>query len=327
MIRSVATILLLTLFALAGVGLGSVIAAEMRPPPAVLVYADRQEQVPPDGAEHMLSAEAELQLAHAQLDLTSNARFALVRHHNSPINGWQATVALFEGQLNGRVQPRSAAYRLTLQARGGLVEIGEASTFLAYGLPSGDLLFGIVEGRARLLPNGAEAQTIEARQGARINADGSLTRLDWAVMRATAYRLDGAPLALPLELTDSRGVTFVFKTGQQIGVPAETYRVAVKALVPYVVDGLRLTADEPIVLAFTFGEVVFRSAAQGVTSVITNEITWRLAGDEIARRIPFGDPLIVAPGRWSFFVQYANNPEQQLEATVIAGRRTELTVR
>jgi hypothetical protein len=327
MIRPVATILLLTLFALAGVGLGSVIAAEMQPPAAALVYADRQERVTPDRAEHTLSEAATLRLAHAQLDLKGGVRFALERHHNSPINGWQATLALFEGQLNGQVQPKNAAYRFTLLAAGGRIEIGEASTFVAYGLPSGDLLFGVIEGRARALPNSAQAQTLEARQGVRLGADGNLTRSGWAVVRATAYRADGAPLALPLELTSAQGMTFTFQTGQVIGVPAETYRVAVQALVPYVVDGLRLTADQPVTLAFTFGEVVFRSAVQGVTSVITNEITWRLAGDEIARRIPFGDPLIVAPGKWSFFVQYANNPEQRLEATVIAGRRTELTVR
>jgi hypothetical protein len=327
MIRPVATILLLTLFALAGVGLGSVIAAEMQPPAAVLAYADRQERMMPDGAEHTLSEAAALRLAHAQLDLKRGARFALERHHNSPINGWQATVTLFEGQLNGLVQPKSAAYRFTLQAAGGRIEIEETSAFLAYGLPNGDLLFGITEGRARLLPKSADVQMLDERQGVRLSADGSLTRLDWAVVRATAYRADGAPLALPLTLTSSQGITFTFQTGQVIGVPAETYRVAVQTLVPYVVDNLRLTADQPIALAFTFGEVVFRSAAQGVTSVITNEIAWRLAGNESAWRIPFGEPLIAAPGKWSFFVQHANNPEQRLEATVIAGRRTELTVR
>jgi len=327
MIRPVATILLLTLFALAGVGLGSVIAAEMQPPAAVLAYADRQERMMPDGAEHTLSEAAALRLAHAQLDLKRGARFALERHHNSPINGWQATVTLFEGQLNGLVQPKSAAYRFTLQAAGGRIEIEETSAFLAYGLPNGDLLFGITEGRARSLPNGADVQTLEARQGVRLSADGSLTRLDWAVVRATAYRADGAPMELPLELTSAQGIVFTFQTGQVIGVPADTYRVAVQTLVPYVVDNLRLTADQPIALAFTFGEVVFRSAVQGVTSVITNEIAWRLAGNESAWRIPFGEPLIAAPGKWSFFVQHANNPEQRLEATVIAGRRTELTVR
>jgi hypothetical protein len=327
MIRPVATILLLTLFALAGVGLGSVIAAEMQPPAAVLAYADRQERVMPDGAERTLSEAAALRLAHAQLDLKRGARFALERHHNSPINGWQATVTLFEGQLNGLVQPKSAAYRFTLQAAGGRVEISEASAFLAYGLPNGDLLFGITEGRARLLPKSADVQMLDERQGVRLSADGSLTRLDWAVVRATAYRADGAPMELPLTLTSAQGIVFTFQTGQVIGVPADTYRVAVQTLVPYVVDNLRLTADQPIALAFTFGEVVFRSAVQGVTSVITNEIAWRLAGNESAWRIPFGEPLIAAPGKWSFFVQHANNPEQRLEATVIAGRRTELTVR
>ncbi|MBO9308542.1 MAG: hypothetical protein J7551_02030 [Chloroflexi bacterium] len=327
MSHSVAPISLLTLFALAGVGLGSVIAAEMQPPAAVLAYADRQERVMPDGAERTLSTAAELRLVHAQLDLMSGARFALKRHHNSLLNGWQVAVALFEGQLNGLVQPKSAAYRFTLKAAGGSVEIGEASAFLAYGLPNGDLLFGITEGRARLLPSGADVQTLDERQGLRLSADGSLTRLDWAVVRAAAYRADGAPLALPLTLTSSQGITFTFQTGQVIGVPAGTYRVAAQALVPYVVDGLRLTADQPIGLAFTFGEVVFRSAAQGVTSAIANEIALRLAGSETAWRIPLGEPLIVAPGKWSFLVQYANNPEQRLEATVIAGKRTELTVR
>ncbi|MFQ3535027.1 MAG: hypothetical protein SNJ58_04035 [Aggregatilineales bacterium] len=327
MIRRVALVLILTLFGLAGIGLGSIVAAEMHPPSALLAYPDRQERLLPDGISVTLESAAELRVAHAQLNLSRGARFALSRHHVSPINGWQTTVELFEGQLNGRLQPKRATYRLTLKAQGGSVELTDESAFVAYSLPNGDLLFGVIEGRARLLSKHAEVQTLSERQGARLAADGQPTRMDWAVMRATAYRMDGAPLALPLELTDSQGITFTFKTGQLIGVPAETYRMVVQTLIPYAVEGLRLTAEQPTALAFTFGEIVFRDIGQGVTTTLSNEITLRLAGSESAWKVPLSEPLIAAPGRWSLFVQYANEPERRLEANILVGRRTELTIR
>lgn len=327
MIRPVVSVLILVVVTLTGVGLGSLISAEHQPPAAMLFYPDRQERVPPDGTLLTLSAPATLRLAHADLKLSGSARFALKRHHASLINGWQVALELLEGQVKGRVQPKSVAYRLTLQGRGGGIEITGASEFVAYGLPNGDLLFGVLEGSARLLPNSAEIQLLAERQGVRLTADGRATRSDWAVMRAAAYRLDNAPLALPLHLTDSQGVTFTFSTGEVIGVPPETYRVTVQTLIPYNVEGLRLTADQPSALAFTFGEVVFRNARQGVTATLDNQIALRVAENENIWRVAFDDPLIAAPGRWSFIVQQGNSPEQRIEATVLAGRRTELAVR
>ncbi|PJF36935.1 MAG: hypothetical protein CUN49_02910 [Candidatus Thermofonsia Clade 1 bacterium] len=327
MIRRVALVLLLTLCGLAGILLGGVIAAEAQPPAASLTYPDNQQvRILPDGAPHTAQSAARLRLAYADLEISNGARFALKRHHAWPINGWQIALELLEGQANGRAQPQGP-YRLALLNSGGSIEILSDSTFVAYAIPNGDLLFGVIEGSARLLPNGAEAQILGAGQGVRLAADGRATRSEWAVLRATAYRLDGAPLALPLQLTDSQGLTFNFNTGQVIGVPAETYQLKVQALIPYIAEELRLTAEQPVALAFTFGEVVFRHLSQGVTTTISNEITLRLAGDESAWKIPLGEPLIAAPGRWAFFVQYANNPEQRLEATILTGRRTELTVR
>lgn len=176
-------------------------------------------------------------------------------------------------------------------------------------MPDGDLLFGVLEGSARVLPNRLEVLTLAEREGVRLAADGSPTRSDWAVMRATAYRMDGAPLALPLELTDSQGITFAFKTGQVIGVPVETYRLVAQALLPYKIEGLRLRADQPIPLGFTFGEMILRDAPQGVTTTISSEVTLRLAESENAWRVSLDEPLIAAPGRWSLFVQYPNNPD------------------
>ncbi len=327
MIRRVALVLSLTLFGLVGIGLGSVLAAEMQPPPAMLVFPDRQERWLPDGAPRLLETAAALRLAYAQLDLNAGARLSLSRHHVSPINGWQVAVELFEGQLNGRLEPKRSPYRFTLKAKGGSIELSDRSAFVAYSLPDGDLLFGVLEGSARVLPNRLEVLTLAEREGVRLAADGSPTRSDWAVMRATAYRMDGAPLALPLELTDSQGITFAFKTGQVIGVPVETYRLVAQALLPYKIEGLRLRADQPIPLGFTFGEMILRDALQGVTTTISSEVTLRLAESENAWRVSLDEPLIAAPGRWSLFVQYPNNPERRLETTILVGRRTELTVR
>jgi hypothetical protein len=199
--------------------------------------------------------------------------------------------------------------------------------FVAYVLPNGDLLFGVLEGSARLLPNNAEIQLLSERQGVRLAADGRVVPTEWAVLRAAAYRYDGELFTVPLHLTDSQGTTFTFTTGEVIGVPSDTYRLAVQTLIPYVVEGLRLTADQPSTLAFTFGEVIFRNARQGVTTTLDNQLGLRVVGSENTWRIAFDDPLIAAPGRWSFMVKQGNNPEQRIEATVLAGRRTELAVR
>ncbi|MCS6870477.1 MAG: hypothetical protein RML95_13670 [Anaerolineae bacterium] len=329
MIRRVILTVILALFALAGIGLGSLISAETQPPAAVLVYSDsdRQERVPPDGTSLTLGDAARLHLAHAQLDLSNGTRLALRRHHASPINGWQVAVALFEGQANGRLQPRGIAYRFSLLAVGGSVEMTGEGAFVAYGLPNGDLLFGVTEGSARVQPNNAEALMLQARQGVQLTADGRAAQTEWAVLRAAAYRLDGTPLALPLHLTDSQGITFRFTTGQVVSVPSETYRVVAQTAIPYIVEGLRLSAEQPVTLAFTFGEVVFRLSTQNVTASLSNQIVLRVAESENAWQIVLDEPVIAAPGTWTFFVRRGNTPEQRIEAVVLTGRQTEVSVR
>lgn len=328
MIRRVALTLTLTLLALAGVGLGTLIAAETQPPAAVLVYPDQEESVLPDGALYSLDQDANLRAAHAHLALEAGTRFALKRHHSSPINGWQVTLALEEGQINGQVLPKLANYRLTLEAQGSKFEMSRDASFVARALPNDTLYFGVLSGSVRLVPRSGAPLTLREKQGVSLAADGTPQPADWAVLRATAYRLDGAPLALPVLLVNSQGVGFAFETGQVIGVPADTYRLTIQTLIPYIVESLSLTPEQPPALTVAFGEVIFRPPNLGtsVTESLSNEITLRLPDDEISWKIQLGESLIAAPGRWTFFVQYANNPEQRLETTIPSVRRIEITV-
>ncbi len=327
MIRRVALTLTLTLLALAGVGLGTLIAAETQPPAAMLLYPDRQESVLPDGTLYHLEQDADLRAAYAHLALETGTRFALKRHHSSPINGWQVMLALEEGQINGQVLPKLANYHLTLEVQGGRFEISSDASFVARALPDGSLHFGALSGSVRLVPRSGEPLILREKQGVYLAANGISRPTDWAVLRATAYRLDGAPLALPVLLVNPQGVGFAFETGQVIGVPADTYRLTIQTLIPYVVESLHLTAEQPLALTAAFGEVTFRPQSQGVTTSLSNEITLRLPGNEVGWKIQLGEPLIAAPGEWLFFVQYANNAEQRLETNISVLRRTELAVR
>ncbi len=328
MIRRVALTLTLTLLALAGVGLGTIIAAETQPPAALLIYPDRQEAVLPDGAPYSLDQDADLRVAHAHLALEAGTRFVLKRHHASPINGWQVTLALEEGQINGQVLPKLANYRLTLEVQSSKFEIIRDASFVVRALPNGTLHFGVLSGDVRFVPRSGEPLMLREKQGVSLAANGAPKPVDWAVLRATAYRLDGAPLALPLLLVNSQGVDFAFETGQVIGVPADTYRLTIQTLIPYIVEPLQLTAEQPLALTAAFGEVTFLPPSLGtsVTTAISSEITLRLPGNEVGWKIQLGEPLIAAPGEWLFFVQYANNPEQRVQTTIPAIRRIEIIV-